>query len=136
MLKSLAHLSYKFVFFFFICMSSLDSLDVSSLSDVSVVNTSSATQLRSRIWVSPLNRFACSRSLEGPMDVSNFIRQTWISYFWALYLLTLPSLLKLSPNQMLAPFFIQLPGPILLNSFLHCGRKITNRKSIQTQCMI
>lgn len=113
---SLAHCSTRLsVFFLFICRIYLYILDVSSLPDISVVNIFYLVEIKSLgLSSETLYLIAHSRSL--------LRRQTLYSKIDLLFLdspsshLTYP-FLKLSPNQKLASFFIQLPRPILLNPF-------------------
>lgn len=129
---SLAHFSTRLsVFFLFICRISLCILDVSSLPDMSVVNIFYSVEIKSLdVSSETLYSIAHSRSLLG--HVKLYIAK-WTSCFWILHLPTFTyPFLKLSPNQKLAPFFIQLPRPILLISFyLYHKRQITYRKYIK-----
>lgn len=107
MLRSLAHLFYKVVFFLFTCKSSLDILGVSFLPDVSVVN------------ILPLSWDQESGSLDTWLRTQDLLGvqwmcqtlngKKWISYFWTLSSHFSPPLQIRSwhhyPSSCLAPFF-------------------------------
>lgn len=124
MRESLAPLFYKAVFLFLICKSSLDIVDVSSLSDVPVTNTSSATQLRLRICVSPLK--LCTRW--PTQDLSNVWWTCQALYGKDGFLISglsshLTSFPETSSKSEVGTIIGPVAGPILLNSTLPLWKK-------------